>query len=160
MNKGKLVVTSVLLVTVVAILFTTIHSLNQNSLQVQFGAAYKTPSAAVSYAQTTLKAITGLNATVVGTIHVITLSPACSQSNPPCAAPNLVLYYLTSNAHTYRLILLTAIPLTPYNGKQVIVNGLVVVPSQLALNQYTAPPSLYFDGDMYVRSVIYYLPPQ
>ena len=160
MIKGKWIVTSLLLVTILAMTFTIVHQQQSANRLVQFGAAYKTPSGAVSYAQTTLKAITGLNASVVGTIHVITLAPTCGQSNPPCAVPNLVLYYLTSNGHTYRLILLNPIPLTPYNGKQVIANGLVVVPSQLELSQYNAPVSLYFDGDMYVRSIIYYLPPQ
>jgi hypothetical protein len=167
-SKGKFIVTAFLLSAVVMVLFASVY---QPSVQgVQFNSnlvlggsgmpGTKSPSS-IQFAAT-YTAMTGLNATVVGTVHEIALAPVCSMSNPPCAIPNSVIFYLTTNGHTYRLLFVNGDPvtaLTPYVGRQVVANGLVVVPS-LVSSQWALPAPLSFNGDFYIRSILFYLQQQ
>jgi hypothetical protein len=165
-GKGKFIVTAFLLSAVIVVLFasafqTSVQGVPEqvNSNLVLGGLPGTKP--AMQFAAT-YTGMTGLNATVVGTVHEISLSPVCSTSNPPCAVPNSVIFYLTTNGHTYRLLFVNGNPvsaLTPYTGKQVVANGLVVVPSSIA-SQWALPPPLAFDGDFYIRSILFYLQQQ
>ena len=163
MRKGKIVISALLLGAVLLVLFTSayqtsVQGLPQRGNLVLGGLPGTKPT--IQFAAT-YTGMTGLNATVVGTVHQISLSPVCSTSNPPCAVPNSVVFYLTSNGHTYRLLFVngnSVTAFTPYIGKQVVANGLVVVPSSVA-SQWTLPAPLSFDGDFYVRSILFYIPP-
>lgn len=172
MGKGKIIVSIFLLVAVLLVVFASAHQAQTqgpNGPSVALaGVIPNAPSISTSVsmpyaAQTTFTQMTGLNATVVGTVHMVSLAPACSQSNPPCALPNSVIFYLTTNGHTYRLLFVNGSPVTSlstYNGREVTVNGLVVIPSSISTSEWALPPPLYFDGDIYVRSIVYYLPLQ
>ena len=168
MGRGKFIVTAFLLTAVVMVLFASVYQTSVqgvpeqvNSNLVLGGGGLAGTKPAMQFAAT-YTAMTGLNATVVGTVHEISLAPVCSMSNPPCAVPNSVIFYLTTNGHTYRLLFVNGEPvsaLTPYVGRQVVANGLVVVPS-LASSQWALPAPLTFDGDFYIRSVLFYIQQQ
>ena len=169
MGKGKFIVTAFLLSAVVMVLFASAYQTSvqgvpeqgNSNLVLGGGGMPGTKLPTMQFAAT-YTAMTGLNATVVGTVHEISLAPVCSMSNPPCAVPNSVIFYLTTNGHTYRLLFVNGNPisaLTPYVGRQVVANGLVVVPSLIA-SQWALPAPLSFDGDFYIRSVLFYLQQQ
>ena len=168
MGKGKFIVTAFLLTAVVMVLFASTYQTSVQGVPEQFnsnlllgGGGLAGTKPATQFA-VTYTGMTGLNATVVGTVHEISLAPVCSMSNPPCAVPNSVIFYLTTNGHTYRLLFVNGDPvtaLTPYVGRQVVANGLVVVPS-LVSSQWALPAPLSFNGDFYIRSILFYLQQQ
>jgi len=167
-RKGKFLVSAFLLSAVMLVLFASVYQTSVQAVPAQAisnlllsGGGMPGTKPGVQFA-VTYTAMTGLNATVVGTVHEISLAPVCSMSNPPCAVPNSDIFYLTTNGHTYRLLFVNGDPvnmLAPYVGKQVVANGLIVVPSLVA-TQWTLPAPLSFNGDFYVRTILFYIQQQ
>jgi hypothetical protein len=167
-SKGKFIVTAFLLSAVVMVLFASVYQTAVQGVPEQAysnlvlgGGNVAGTKPSMQFA-VTYTGMTGLNATVVGTVHEISLAPVCSTSSPPCAVPNSVIFYLTTNGHTYRLLFVNGDPvtaLTPYVGRQVVANGLVVIPS-LVSSQWALPAPLSFNGDFYIRSILFYLQQQ
>jgi len=96
------------------------------------------------------------NVTEIGMMRSLTVSPACSLNNPPCAISTAPLYYITVNGANYRLIFPNSMAL-PKNGAHIIVTGRYVTPSTYKAEQWM--PALVFRGDIYVQTYSYVLLP-
>ena len=96
------------------------------------------------------------NVTEIGVMRSLSVSPACSLNNPPCAISNAPLYYITVNGANYRLIFSNSTAL-PRNGAHIIVSGKYVTPSTYKADQWM--PALIFRGDIYVYTYSYVLLP-
>ena len=97
-----------------------------------------------------------LSTAYYGIYQVVTTTPVCRSSTPPCLDSDEVVFYLvTSNALLVRLIFYCGpdycrqskdVPLDV--GAHVYVNGTLIEPSQW--QSELSEPHLYFIGDLYV----------
>jgi hypothetical protein len=95
------------------------------------------------------------NVSVLGTLKVLKLAPACSLAVNPCSTPVSQIFYVVVNGRNYRLV-------PPYSmkiaesltGSSVVVSGLYVTPSTFQADQWVPP--LFFFGDIYVYSIWYF----
>ena len=95
------------------------------------------------------------NVTVLGTLKVLTLEPACSLAVIPCSNPETQIFYVVVNGRNYRLILSYKVQITAsLAGSSVVVSGVFVTPSTFQAGQWVPP--LFFFGDIYVRTIWYY----
>ena len=90
-----------------------------------------------------------------GVYHYVTAEPLCSMSFPPCWTPSEVVFYLTTENETVRLVFYCG-PDYCYNpqqlpfhdGDRIYVKGTLIQPSDWPTSKYQ--PALQFIGDIYV----------
>ncbi len=95
----------------------------------------------------------GVNVSVIGVLKGSSVTPACSLSNPPCAAVDTSIYYVVVSGWNYRLIFPNSTQSPDVFGHRVLVTGLYITPSSYDSTQWT--PSIYFRGDIYVQTITY-----
>ena len=90
-----------------------------------------------------------------GVYHYVTAQPLCSKNFPPCWIPSEVVWYLTTENATIRLVFYcgldycTSPEQLPFrNGARIYVKGTLIEPSDWPTKNYQ--PTLQFGGDLYV----------
>lgn len=90
-----------------------------------------------------------------GVYHYVTAEPLCSMSFPPCWVPSEVVFYLTTENETVRLVFYcgldycySAQQLPFHDGDRIYVKGTLIQPSDWPTNKYQ--PTLQFIADLYV----------
>ncbi len=90
-----------------------------------------------------------------GVYHYAIAQPLCSQNFPPCWAPGEVVWYLTTENATIRLIFYcgldycsSAQQLPFHDEAKIYVKGTLLQPSEWPTSEYQ--PTLQFIGDLYV----------
>jgi hypothetical protein len=90
-----------------------------------------------------------------GVYHYVETEPLCSKNFPPCWVPNEVVFYLTTENETVRLIFYCSVgfcysaqELPFHDGDRIFVKGTLIQPSDWPSNKYQ--PTLEFVGDLYV----------
>lgn len=111
------------------------------ALSPSFGPGYSAPNSI------------GENVSVIGYLATTNVKPACGLSSNQCAAANTPIYYLTIGGLDYRLIFSNSTQPPMIFRTRVLVSGVFVTPSTFDSTQWT--PSLIFNGDIYVESLIY-----
>jgi hypothetical protein len=95
------------------------------------------------------------NVSVIGTLKVLRLAPACSLQIKPCSTPASQIFYVVVNGRNYRLIPPFSMNIPEsLTGSSVVVSGLYVTPSTFQADQWVPP--LFFFGDIYVRTIWYF----
>jgi hypothetical protein len=95
------------------------------------------------------------NVSVIGTLKVLKLAPACSLAVTPCSTPATQIFYVVVNGRNYRLIQPSSMNIPEsLTGSSVVVSGLYVTPTTFQANQWVPP--LFFFGDIYVRTIWYF----
>jgi hypothetical protein len=95
------------------------------------------------------------SASYTGVYHYVEAQPLCSKNFPPCWVPSEVVFYLTTENETVRLIFYcsagfcySAQQLPFHEGDRIYVKGTLLQPSDWPTNKYQ--PTLEFVGDLYV----------
>lgn len=90
-----------------------------------------------------------------GVYHYVNAEPLCSMSFPPCWTPSEVVFYLTTENETVRLVFYCGLDycygaqqLPFHNGDRIYVKGTLIQPSDWPTNKYH--PALQFIADLYV----------
>lgn len=103
-----------------------------------------------NYVSYTTQTYSGTTVTYYGTFRIGEGNPICATSYPPCKAPSIQLFFLTTESGAkYRLIFLAAPEFV--DGAKVVVTGFLVTPSSWNTGAWL--PSYYFDGDILVQSM-------
>ena len=90
-----------------------------------------------------------------GVYHYVEAQPLCSKNFPPCWVPSEVVWYLTTENETVRLIFYCGVgycygaqELPFHDGDRIHVEGTLIQPSDWATSEYQ--PALQFIADLYV----------
>jgi len=90
-----------------------------------------------------------------GVFHYVIAKPLCSMNFPPCWTPSEVVFYLTTENETVRLVFYCGPDYCynpqqlPFNdGDRIYVKGTLIQPSDWPTSKYK--PILQFIGDLYV----------
>lgn len=90
-----------------------------------------------------------------GVYHYVTAEPLCSMNFPPCWTPSEVVFYLTTENETVRLVFYcgldycySAQQLPFHDGERIYVKGTLIQPSDWPTSKYQ--PALQFIADLYV----------
>ncbi|MGD0175551.1 MAG: hypothetical protein ABSC50_01855 [Candidatus Bathyarchaeia archaeon] len=95
------------------------------------------------------------SASYTGVYHYVEAQPLCSKNFPPCWVPSEVVFYLTTENTTVRLVFYcgldycsSAQQLPFHDGDRIYVKGTLIQPSEWPTSKYQ--PTLQFNSDLYV----------
>jgi len=90
-----------------------------------------------------------------GAYHYVAAQALCSNNFPPCWTPSEVVFYLTTQNATLRLVFYCGLDycynpqqLPFHDGDRIYVKGTLIQPSDWPTSKYQ--PTLQFIGDLYV----------
>lgn len=90
-----------------------------------------------------------------GVYHYVIAQPLCGKSFPPCWVPSEIVFYLTTENATIRLLFYcgqdycsSSQQLPFHDGEGIYVKGTLLQPSDWPTSKYQ--PALEFIGDLYV----------